>query len=136
MPTTEIFTKQVSPEEIAEVVDILSSQGDVRALVLFGSAALGTTRCGEAGYRNPSDIDILVVPSDANADPVHTSARLSSALIAKGIMRPVDVIVASGRSWHDGSSDALKRRILEEGRVLYPQGDLRVADYLECDFGV
>jgi predicted nucleotidyltransferase len=79
----------VTPEKIREVVDRLVATGIPRMIVLFGSAARGTTH-------RDSDIDLLVVVADEVENTRAERARLRRAL--RGAAVPVDlVVVREGR---------------------------------------
>ena len=118
MPTTEIFRRAADAAEIQTLVEIISQENSILEIQIFGSAARGEMRTGEAGYRKPSDIDFfLIVNTDEERMPVHI--RALQLLNNHHILRPVDIIVWSVEQWKNAQFHALGRAILRDGKILF-----------------
>lgn len=119
MPTTEIFTRAVTEQEIAVLCNLIAAFPQVTAIWLFGSAARGETRTGEKGYRKPSDIDLLVISSDNDSSRLNLATSIYERIVEEKILRPVDVIVWTCQQWENAAHHALGRSVLNDGRLLF-----------------
>ena len=123
MPTTDIFCSPASESEIEILTGIITRHPAVCTVYLFGSAARGEMRSGEAGYQRPSDIDFFIlVESESERMPLHVNILQSIA--RENIFRPVDIIVWTREEWANAQNHALGRTILREGRLLFNRSNV------------
>lgn len=116
---SEIFLRASTDDEIRQLVDLISRDPAVLEIWNFGSSARGEMRSGEAGYRDPSDIDFFVlVDKEDEAFAVHV--RLLQEIGRNRILRPIDLVVWHREKWARAETHALGRAILRDGRKLYP----------------
>lgn len=102
----------VTPEKIDEAVRTLVQASRPQRVILFGSAARGTTHLH-------SDADFLVVTRQDVDSPRRESVRLRRAL--RGISMPMDIVVISEARLAQLADQPglIYREAIRGGKVLY-----------------
>ena len=91
------------------MLSILRDRPDVQMVRAFGSVGRGAVR-----YRSDIDLAIVQETSERYVDRLESMYRLLRPRI------PTDLVVYTPAEWEGaGSGDAFRRRIREEGTVLY-----------------
>lgn len=102
----------ITPEKIKEAVRKIVDFERPERIILFGSAARGTTNIH-------SDVDFLVVTKDEVDSPRKESVRIRRAL--RGLSMPMDILVVSEKCLKElGNQPGLiYREALRGGKVVY-----------------
>ncbi len=102
----------ITPEKIKEAVRKIVDFEQPQKIILFGSAARGTTDIH-------SDVDFLVVTKDEVESPRKESVRIRQAL--RGLSMPMDILVISENRLKElGDQPGLVyREALRAGKVVY-----------------
>lgn len=102
----------ITPEKIKEAVQKIVDFERPKRVILFGSAARGTTH-------RDSDADFLIVTKDEVGSPRRESVRIRQAL--KGVLMPMDIVVVSEKRLRElGDQPGLiYREALRSGKVVY-----------------
>lgn len=102
----------ITPEKIREAVQKIVDFEQPERVILFGSAARGTTNIH-------SDVDFLVVTKVEVESPRKESVRIRQAL--KGVLMPMDILVVSEKRLRElGDRPGLVyREALRSGKVVY-----------------
>ena len=101
----------ITPEKIQEAVQKIVSIEQPRRIILFGSAARGTTNVN-------SDVDFLVVTKDEVKSPRKESVRIRRAL---DVLMPMDILVISEEKLkqYGDQPGLIYREALRTGKVMY-----------------
>jgi predicted nucleotidyltransferase len=105
----------IDAEALRRGLAVLASRADVKALVVFGSRAC-------EGARSDSDLDLLVIGTEARIEPNQQIQRWQELRGALGdVGRPVDLLVYGQREadWLSGSRWHVLGHAARSGRVLY-----------------
>lgn len=102
----------ITPEKIKEAVQKIVDFEQPKRVILFGSAARGTTNIH-------SDVDFLVVTRDEVGSPRRESVRIRQAL--GSVSMPMDILVISEKRLKElGDRPGLVyREALRNGKVVY-----------------
>lgn len=102
----------ITPEKIKEAVQKIVDFEQPKQVILFGSAARGTTH-------PDSDVDFLVVTKGEVESPRRESVRIRQAL--SGVSMPMDILVISEKRLRElGDQPGLVyREALRSGKVVY-----------------
>ncbi len=102
----------ITPEKIKEAVQKIVDFEQPKRVILFGSAARGTTH-------TDSDVDFLVVTRDEVESPRKESVRIRQAL--RGLSMPMDILVISENRLKElGDQPGLiYQEALQTGKVVY-----------------
>ncbi|MFM9087563.1 MAG: nucleotidyltransferase domain-containing protein [Cyanobium sp.] len=112
---TEALGPGVDPKALRRGLTTLAGRGDVRALVVFGSRAMGTAR-------PDSDLDLLVIHKEAKIPPEEQIPRWQEVRNALGdVGVPVDLLVygQEDAAWLSGSRWHVLGHAARHGKVLY-----------------
>ncbi len=102
----------ITPEKIKGAVQKIVDFEQPKRVILFGSAARGTTNIN-------SDVDFLVVTKDEVESPRRESVRIRQAL--EGFLMPMDILVISDRRLKELADQPglVYREALRTGKVVY-----------------
>jgi len=102
----------VTPEKVEEVIQRIVEVSRPKKIILFGSYVRGTLD------RN-SDLDVLVIASDAVTNPRQESVRIRRAL--RDIPMAMDILVIPHGQWEQvkDTPGLVYREALRTGKVVY-----------------
>jgi predicted nucleotidyltransferase len=102
----------VTPQKIEEAVRKIVDFEQPKRIILFGSAARGTTH-------PHGDVDILVITGREVASPRQESVRIRRVL--RGVGMPMDILVISEKRLREVADQPglVYREALRSGKVVY-----------------
>lgn len=127
MDLQQSLPSPVTSELIQEVTDRIVAELQPEAIILFGSYAWGVPN-------QYSDLDLLVVVPDGipGFNRVEWAMRADRCL--DDLLVDADILVQTHSTIKEYRyvKGSLTRKIIEEGRVLYDQGQTEVSTTLDC----
>ena len=103
-------------DKLSDVVDIIVNKVNPDKIILFGSRARGD-------FRDDSDYDLLVLKD--NRGKRRFAAEIHSEFCNKGVMIPVDILVADTEKYSNRLSEMgfIYREINKDGVLIYERDE-------------